>query len=130
VSESGRLAVNMSILLTSTVFAYVGQTAIKYVLNRIQTIGAFNLGQIARFYRACFSAPLFWLGLATVVIGFLLWIVFLSRMDLSQAMPMLALSYIPWLLIGRFVFGEELSYQRVGGVVLIIIGVFLVGRSS
>lgn len=68
-----------------------------------------------------------WVGIMVVTMGFLVWMALLSRLDLSQALPMLAFGYLPWLVIGRYFLGEAITPMRVVGVTLIVLGVLCMG---
>jgi len=61
-------------------------------------------------------------GTFTVGVGFLLWVAVLSRLDLSQAMPLLALTYVPWLIIAHWVLREEVTLPQWIGVALVSVG--------
>ncbi len=68
-------------------------------------------------------------GLALYVISVVFWILALSRVDVSVAYPMLSIGYIVSALAGWLLFSEALSAARVAGIVVIILGVWLVARS-
>jgi multidrug transporter EmrE-like cation transporter len=54
----------------------------------------------------------------------------LSRLDLSYLYPMMtALGLVLATLISSFVFQEQVSLLRLGGIVVVILGIFMVGRS-
>jgi multidrug transporter EmrE-like cation transporter len=108
---------------------YLGQTLIKKGLSGFGGFDAGSVGSALRFYRLCLRSPEIWSGVVAVGLGFLLWTAFLSRVELSKALPLLAFSYVPWLIIGRIVFGERIPLLRLVGVVLITLGVVCVGVS-
>jgi multidrug transporter EmrE-like cation transporter len=54
------------------------------------------------------------------------WIFVLSKIDVSQAYPCVALGVALTVLSGHFLLGEAISVVRAFGVVVIIIGVFAV----
>jgi drug/metabolite transporter (DMT)-like permease len=60
----------------------------------------------------------------------MLWLDVLSKLDFSMAFPMVSLTYVFSLVIGRFVFHETVSLSRVVGVVLILGGLLFVVRSG
>ncbi|NOZ06409.1 MAG: EamA family transporter [Chloroflexi bacterium] len=73
--------------------------------------------------------PFVLLGLASYVISVGAWLVVLSRVDVSVAYPMVSLGYIVTVILGRVLFNEAVTAQRVLGVLVICVGVFLVARS-
>ena len=68
-------------------------------------------------------------GLACYVLSVVVWIVGLSRVDVSIAYPMLSLGYVVNAFAAWYLFGEVLSAQRLVGIGVILVGVFLVARS-
>ncbi|RKP52392.1 EamA family transporter [Trinickia fusca] len=68
-------------------------------------------------------------GLACYVISVGVWIVGLSRVDVSIAYPMLSLGYVVNAFAAWYLFGEVLSVQRLVGIGIILIGVFVLARS-
>ncbi|BFG73655.1 SMR family transporter [Paraburkholderia terrae] len=68
-------------------------------------------------------------GLACYVLSVVVWIVGLSRVDVSIAYPMLSLGYVVNAFAAWYLFGEVLSAQRLIGIGVILVGVVLVARS-
>jgi drug/metabolite transporter (DMT)-like permease len=104
-----------------------GQTAIKYGLN---AIGGVDLSEgIGGLFRLL-QTP--WVIVGFVLYGFsaVIWLDVLSKLDFSLAFPLVALTYVFTLLIGRFFFGETVGWERILGVVFIIIGVIFLVRSG
>ena len=78
--------------------------------------------------RAAFS-PWVWTGLASYVVSVALWILVLSRVELSYAYPMVSMGYVMAALAAKLFWHEQLSLVRVLGIGVICLGVFLVSRS-
>lgn len=57
------------------------------------------------------------------------WLMVLSRMNLSQAYPCVALGIVVTAVCGMWLLGESLSPMRLGGIGLIVSGVLLTGLS-
>ena len=68
-------------------------------------------------------------GLACYVVSVGVWIVGLSRVDVSVAYPMLSLGYVVNALAAWWLLGEAVGAMRGAGVLLILAGVWLVARS-
>lgn len=68
-------------------------------------------------------------GLTLYVVSVGVWIVGLSRVDVSIAYPMLSLGYVVNALAAWWLFGEMIGPLRVAGILLILAGVFLISRS-
>ena len=63
------------------------------------------------------------LSLGCLGIALLLWLVVLSVMPVSQAYPMLSLSYVIVMLLARWIFKEQIPWQRWLGAALIMLGI-------
>ena len=68
-------------------------------------------------------------GLGCYVVSVGIWIVALSRADVSLAYPMLSLGYVVNAIAAHYLFGESVTLTRWLGIAFIIGGVWLVARS-
>jgi multidrug transporter EmrE-like cation transporter len=68
-------------------------------------------------------------GLASYVISVAVWLLVLARVEVSYAYPFLSVGYVVVTVMGYFVFQENLSWMRVIGIAIIIVGVLLLSRS-
>jgi drug/metabolite transporter (DMT)-like permease len=77
-----------------------------------------------------FTSPWVVGGFVFVFSGALFWLAVLSRWPLSLAYPLLSISYIIGIIASVVLLGEKVNMVQVGGVFVIIFGVFLISRSS
>lgn len=68
-------------------------------------------------------------GLACYVVSVVVWIVGLSRVDVSIAYPMLSLGYVVNAVAAWYLFAEVMSTQRLIGIGIILVGVVVLARS-
>ncbi|MFZ4535310.1 SMR family transporter [Propionivibrio sp.] len=68
-------------------------------------------------------------GLCCYVVSVVVWILALSRVDVSIAYPMLSIGYVVNAGLAWFLFGEAVGPQRLAGIAVIIVGVIIVARS-
>ena len=68
-------------------------------------------------------------GLACYVVSVVLWIVALSRVEVSIAYPMLSIGYVVNAIAAYYLLGEQVTPLRFAGIGVIIVGVFIVARS-
>lgn len=68
-------------------------------------------------------------GLSCYVISVVVWIMALSRVEVSIAYPMLSIGYVVNAAAAYWLFGEAVSVTRLTGIGIIIIGVYIVARS-
>jgi len=68
-------------------------------------------------------------GMACYACSLVVWIMALSRVPVSIAYPMLSIGYVVNAFIAWQWFGEPLATQKLLGIGIIIVGVYLVARS-
>ncbi|HWW05223.1 EamA family transporter [Collimonas sp.] len=68
-------------------------------------------------------------GLTCYVISVMVWIIGLSRVDVTIAYPMLSMGYIISAIGAWYFLGEAISAQRLLAIGIIIVGVVLLTRS-
>jgi len=68
-------------------------------------------------------------GLTCYAVSVVVWIMALSRVEVSIAYPMLSIGYVVNALAAYVLFGEAVGVQRLVGIGIIIIGVYIVARS-
>jgi len=69
-------------------------------------------------------------GMLCYGLSLVVWIMALSRVEVSIAYPMLSVGYVLNALAAWYFFGEAVSLMRLGGIGVIIIGVYIVARSA
>jgi drug/metabolite transporter (DMT)-like permease len=78
---------------------------------------------------AAARSPLVVGGLVAYVLGAGLWLLVLSKADLSLVYPFVALGFILTMLFGGLILGEAIGASRIVGTLLIAAGAILVARS-
>lgn len=123
--ESRTTMVNpLALVLAAVALGAVGQFLMKSGMNRVGAIDSVSLGMFTRM----FSNPMVILGFATYGVSSICYLAALSRLDLSVAYPMVGLGYILVMLISWLFLHEPVSPVRWLGALLIVGGVWLVGR--
>jgi multidrug transporter EmrE-like cation transporter len=69
-------------------------------------------------------------GLFMYVMSVVVWLLVLSRVQVSFAYPMLSIGYIVNAVAANYLFGEPLTSMRMLGIFIIIAGVYLVAQSG
>ncbi len=69
------------------------------------------------------------LGILFYAISVVVWIGVLSRVDVTIAYPMVSLGYIVNAIAAYYFFNEQLTVTRMSGILIILLGVYLVARS-
>jgi multidrug transporter EmrE-like cation transporter len=98
----------------------------------MRTIGhfAFSLENILPIGTKVLINPFVLTGLLCYVISVIVWLMALSRVEVSYAYPLLSVGYIVTAFAGQFFFQEALGPVRWAGIMVICLGVFLVTRSA
>jgi multidrug transporter EmrE-like cation transporter len=68
-------------------------------------------------------------GLACYVVSVVVWVIALSRVQVSIAYPMLSIGYVVNAIAAWYLLGEAVSGMRLAGMGIIVLGVFIVARS-
>ena len=113
-----------ALILTGVLLNAVAQLALK---ASVAGMGAIGLEPQAA--AQLLREPWLWLGLACYGVSVGVWILALSRVDVSIAYPMLSIGYVVNALAAWALFGEVLSAGKLAGIGIIILGVFVLARS-
>lgn len=117
-----------ALILTGVLLNAVAQLALKASVNDMGAI-QISFGNISPVAMRLMSEPWLWVGLFCYGISVIIWILALSRVDVSIAYPMLSIGYIVNAFAAWALFGEILSVNKILGIGVIIVGVILLSRS-
>ena len=120
--------VSFSFLMLGVCLNAVAQLLLKAGTNAIGQF-AFSAGNIVPVGIKLALEPHILGGLACYVVSVVVWILGLSRVDVSIAYPMLSVGYVLNAVAAWYLFGEAVSVTRLAGIGVIIIGVYIVARS-
>ena len=76
------------------------------------------------------SQPFILAGIFCYIASMGIWLVVLSRLPVSVAYPMLSLGYVITAMFGYLLFGEQLGLSKILGILIIILGVFVLTISK
>src|SRR5665213_691341 len=119
---------DLALILTGVLLNAVAQLLLKAGSRAIAdvTLSAGNAWTIIE--RIAINPPILG-GLLCYAISVVVWILALSRVEVSIAYPMLSIGYVVNAIAAWMLFGEDLNMARVTGIGVIIVGVWLVARS-
>ena len=121
-------ALTFSLLMTGVLLNAGAQLLLKAGTN---SIGTFE-------YSAANILPIGWKlatephivgGLSCYVVSVVVWIMALSRVEVSIAYPLLSVGYVVNAIAAYYLFGEAVTPMRLTGIAVIILGVWIVARS-
>jgi len=120
--------ISFMLVLAGVLLNAAAQLLLKAGTNGIGTF-AFTADNLVPVGIKVASNPFIVSGLGCYAVSVVVWIMALSRVEVSLAYPMLSIGYVVNAVAAWYLFGEALTAQRMIGIGTIIIGVFLVARS-
>lgn len=120
---------SLALILVSVACGVGGQLSLKMGMTQVGRIDAQAISQPLHLALGVASNPLIIGGLGLYAFSAMVWLTVLSRVPLSFAYPLVALSYAFTPLMASLLLGESLPSLRWLGIATICVGVFLVSRS-
>jgi multidrug transporter EmrE-like cation transporter len=121
-------SVSFGLILFGVVLNAAAQLLLKAGTNAVGQF-AFTADNIVPVGTRLAFEPHILAGVTCYVVSLVVWIMGLSRVEVSIAYPMLSLGYLINALAAWYLFGESLSAMRLVGIGFIIAGVFVIARS-
>ena len=119
---------NLLLIMTGVLLNAAAQLVLKKGMSQIGAVQVDINSIAAMIAKACLNFYV-WTGLLFYVVSFVVWLMVLSRTEVSYAYPFLSIGYIVAAFVGYFYFGESMTIQKIGGILIICAGVFLLYRS-
>lgn len=108
-------------------FNSIGTLIIKYYVDQM---GIIKMDGFISYFLKFFTTPVVILGFASIFLSSFLWIIAISRMELSIAFPVgIGLNFLFVLLGSLLFFGENITAYKVGGICLILMSLYLLYRA-
>ena len=119
----------LALVLTGVLLNAVAQLLLKAGSGALAGIELRAANAMAIAGRLVLNPPII-AGLVCYAVSVVVWILALSRVEVSVAYPMLSVGYVVNAVAAWWLFGESLSATRIAGIGVILIGVWLVARTS
>ncbi len=120
--------VSFGLILTGVLLNAAAQLLLKAGTNAVGHF-EFHAGNIVPVGLKLALEPHILGGLVCYVVSLVVWIMGLSRVEVSIAYPMLSIGYVLNALAAWYLFGENVTPLRLLGIGIIVLGVFIVARS-
>ncbi len=127
--EEASLNKYIPLILAGVLLNAAAQIVIKKGMTEIGTFD-FSLNSLMPIGLKVATSPYVITGIFFYVVSLVIWLMVLSRVDVSYAYPMLSIGYIAAALFGKYFFGEPVGPVRWAGIIVICIGVYLITRSA
>jgi drug/metabolite transporter (DMT)-like permease len=118
----GYFYIAVTVLLSS-----YGQLILKWRLAQLGELPVPIWNKFVFLFWAVFD-PYIFSGFLAAFLASLTWMAALAKFDLSHAYPFMSLSFIVVLLFSYLLLGEPISVYKVGGCLLIVMGIVLMAK--
>jgi len=116
------------LVLTGVLINAVAQLLLKAGTRAVGNFD-FSLANLRPVGWALATQPSILGGLTCYVVSVGIWIMALSRVEVSMAYPMLSLGYVVNAFFAWWLFGEAVTAMRITGIAVIIVGVYITAKS-
>lgn len=117
----------LPLVFACVAFNTLAQISLKAGLRGIGCID-FNLKVIDTCFQLI-KSPFILIGFVSYALSLVFWIACLSRVEVSFAYPLTSLGYVFTAFIGFMLFQEDLNAIRLLGIMIIMLGVYIVSIS-
>ncbi|MEI8055130.1 MAG: EamA family transporter [bacterium] len=118
----------LALILLAVVFNTVAQLALKTGIDRVGAF-VFHWSNFIPVILKLVISPWVIVGLFIYVGSVGIWLMVLSRTPISIAYPLSSLAYVTSAIAAYYLLGENLSTLRIAGIIVILVGVYMVARS-
>lgn len=125
---------NKFLLSWGMVIGYVvlnsfGALIIKYKINAIGEVQLGSLKSFVNYFMELLKSPLIICGILSIFISAFVWMTALSRLQISLAYPVaVGLNFFVVVTVALIFLKEQLSVEKVIGIVLIFVSIYLLTR--
>ena len=120
----------IALVLLAEIFFAAGNVLFKKTANQLET-PSFKKSHRTYFVfiQSVLGVPAVWLGMGSMAIAIVIWIMALAQSDLSLVFALGSMQYLLILFVSRFFLGEPMDRTRVLGTCFIAAGISLVALS-
>jgi drug/metabolite transporter (DMT)-like permease len=129
-NRHSRLRLKTALLIGMMVtFGPLGDVVLGKGMHQLGAAPGWQPAALAEFFLRAFHSPTVWLGVASLLMFFVSYVLVLSWADYSFVQPASAIGYGVVALLGYFLLGESVTSMRWLGVFVICMGVLIVGQT-
>ncbi len=118
---------NLILIISSVLLNCVAQILIRKGMLSIGEI-SINFRQLYLHIGEMLVNVYLWISVICYFLSFIIWMLVLSKVEVSFAYPFLSIGYVVTAFAGYWLLGESLSVMRIVGILVICIGVYLISR--
>ena len=120
---------SFALILTGVLLNAAAQLMLKAGANRVGPLEIETQTLVLAARDLALSPPIIG-GIFCYVVSVAVWIVALTRVEVSLAYPMLSIGYVVNAIAAWMLFGEHLTPMRLAGILVIILGVYLLAGTG
>lgn len=120
---------HLGLILSSVTLNALAQIFIRKGMLGLGKI-SFDVSQITGMILGVFTNIYLLAGMLSYGVSIILWMMVLSKVNVSVAYPFLSVGYIITAVLAYFIFQEPLTLQKVLGILIICLGVFVLAQSK
>lgn len=120
--------INFIMILIGVLLNAIAQLLLKKGMLLIGNI-QIDLASIIDMIPKIFMNIYIWGGMLCYAVSVLIWLIVLSRVEVSYAYPFLSIGYIVTAVIGYFFLGEAMGIFKIAGIAVICLGIVIMYQS-
>lgn len=117
---------NLILILSSVILNCLAQLFMRKGMLDVGTVALHSL--VSQSFNMLSNIWL-WIAMFCYAVSVFLWMVVLSKVEVSYAYPFLSVGYVLAAVAGYFFFSESLTLMRILGIFIICVGVYIISRS-
>jgi drug/metabolite transporter (DMT)-like permease len=118
----------LGLILLDVALNVIGQLSLKFGMSKVGNF-SLSLPSLTSVFSRVAVNPFIILGVFCYGMGFLIWLVVLSKAEVSYAYPMISLGYVFTALLAWQLLGEHVTAVRIVGIFITVLGVVIIARS-
>src|SRR3989338_9364613 len=111
------------IIFIPIIISAIAQIILKTGIGSTSTSGG-----ILGFFIKTLTSPVVLLGLGLYGLGALLWLIVLSKEDVSFAFPLVSFAYVIAIVLSAVILKENVTLPRIIGSIIIMTGIAIIAR--
>lgn len=114
------------LVLLAEVFTAIGQILFKKTTNALGPYSLRGVNTQFRFLNDVLTKPSIWIGLVSMAISLVIWLMALAEGDLSLVYPIGSLQFILILFSAHIFLNEKIDKMKLLGTLLVVFGIVLI----
>ena len=114
------------LVLLAEVFTAIGQILFKKTTNALGSYSLRGVNTQFRFLNDVLTRPSTWIGLISIAISLVIWLMALAEGDLSLVYPIGSLQFILILFSAHIFLNEKIDKMKLLGTLLVVFGIVII----